>query len=195
MNKKILTITTIAVLVSSIMTIAMINDAQADSEVDVADFKCDKSFGSFYTPTALGQVNTGSWADCSVIGQAGLASHLQIVPGADDGCVGIVSATDSFLVNEKGFITFSTTGTQCFFDDSGDALTADPVGFCGVGEASTSTLTGTYTMTDGLVDGKRVVGGTGTIASSADHCAGNSAPLGNSGVTSLQGDIHTVVEP
>ena len=189
-----------AVLATFIMTISMTNVAQAgdDSDVDVADFKCDKSFGSFYTPTALGQVNTGSWADCSVIGQAGLASHLQIVPGDDDGCVGIVSASDNFLVNEKGFITFSSTGTQCFFGSDGEALTSDPGDgdFCesGLG-ATTSELTGTYEMTGGLVDGKRVVGGSGSISSSANHCAGDTAPFGNSGTTTIfDGDIETVVE-
>jgi len=191
MIKKLLTTTSIAVLATFIMTISMTNVAQAN-DPDTADFKCDKSYGSFYNPTVLGVVNTGSWADCSVIGQAGLASNLQVAPGDDDGCVSLASIDDSFLVNEKGFITFETSGTQCFFDSEGDALSSDPTSFCGgAGSAYTSELEGTYTMTGGLVDGKRVIGGSGDTASWADHCAGDSAPFGNSGTSTLEGDIIT----
>jgi len=157
MIKKILTITTIAVLVSSIMTIAMINDAQADNP-DTADFKCDKSFGSFFNPDLTGDnIYTGSWADCSVIGQAGLASAVEVT-GFVDGCLILKSpdGLDSFLVNEKGFISFTTTATQCFFDENGDTPTV--AGFCLTGAAHTSTLEGTYKMTGGIVDGKRVMG-------------------------------------
>jgi len=194
MNMKIMTITTIAVL-ATFMTISMTNDALANG-TDIADFKCDKSFGSFYTPTATGLVVTGSWADCTLIGQAGLASIVQV--GAidpEDPCVGLTSTDDAFVTNEKGFITFSTAGTQCFHDSEGDLLEDFPTGFCGgEGTAYTSELNGTYEMTDGLVDGKRVVGGSGFTSSSANHCAGDTAPFGNSGSTSIHGDIHTEVE-
>jgi len=200
-GKKLLLIATITVLVTGLTLAATFDDAEAhdeeDTELNISDFECDESFGSFYDPTGTGVVNTGSLADCTLIGEAGLASNLQVTAGADDGCVGLASIDDSFLVNEDGFITFSTSGTQCFFDETGTALTADPTGFCGPGgegKAFTSILTGTYTMTGGLVDGERVIGGSGTVDSTADHCAGTSAPFGNSGTTTIEGTIETVDE-
>jgi len=83
-------------------------------------------------------------------------------------------------------------GTQCFFDGSGTPMPADPLGFCGAGptEAHTSTLTGTFTITGGLVDGEAVTGGSGTTSATAIHCGGPG--VGNSGTTSLTGTIDTV---
>ena len=188
MIKKILTITSIAVLATFMMTMAMTNVAQAGNDVDVDDFECD-SFGFFFTPTALGEVSTGSWADCTLIGSSGLTSFLQVTDADPmDVCVELASIEDSFLVNEDGFITFSTSGSQCFLDENGAAPTA--AGFCGPGgegKAFTSTLTGTYTMTGGLVDDERVTGGSGTVDSTADHCT-------NSGTTTIKGTIETVDE-
>jgi len=226
MITKILTITSIAVLATFIMTMAMVNDAQAHNPVldpeefdeDIADFKCDENFGSFYDPfivttnpndvtAAFGVVVAGSWADCSVIGQAGLTSFLLVTDDdPDDGCVQLASPpeSDSFLVNEKGFISFSTAGEQCFFDSEGDPLDEDPGedDFCGgAGTAHTSELVGEYTMTDGLVDGKRVVGGSGATHSTANHCDKTDTdptrdlnPFANSGTSSFHGDIHTIDE-
>ena len=180
----------------AVSPIAIADDDDDDDDDDDGDatmkFNCN-GVGFFFTPNALGQVSTGSWADCSLIGEAALTSFLQ-VSDADplDGCTDLASIEDSFLVNEDGFITFSTSGTQCFFDGSGTALAADPVGFCGVGptQAHTSILTGTYTITDGLVDDELVTGGSGTVDSTADHCGG--APFGNSGTTKIKGTIETV---
>ena len=196
MIKKILTMTSIAVLATFIMTIAMTNVAQADDHIKTEDFKCDKSFGSFFN-AAPGDPNfTGSWADCTGIGQAGLASALVSDGTIDgDGCLTLVSVHDSFLVNEKGFITFDTSGTQCFNNVDGDPLTVGGTWdgtFCGSSgspstSAYTSELEGTYTITGGLVDGKRYVGGEGTTSSFAEHCAMDSAPFGNSGTTTLEG--------
>jgi len=223
MIKKILTITSIAVLTTFIMTMAMVNDAQAgddgnDVDIDVADFKCDENFGSFYDPflvttdptdedAAFVVVVAGSWVDCTAIGQAGLTSFLLVTPGDDDdGCVDLASpeGSDSFMVNEKGFIQFSTSGEQCFFDSEGDDLDFDPGpnDFCGgAGTAHTSELVGKYTMTGGLVDGKRVVGGSGATHSMANHCDKTDTdptrdlnPFANSGTSSFLGDIETTEE-
>ena len=191
MTKKILTITTIAVLVTSIMTIAMINDAQADPKLDTSDFKCDKGFGSFFDPDLTDDIiYTGSWVDCSVIGSSGMAVAVEIT-GVAEKCAGVTIASpdglDSFVINEKGFISFTTSGDQCFFDENGNTPTA--AGFCVTGAVHTSILTGTYTITGGLIDGKPVVGGSGDTSSIVDHCAMDTAPYGNSGSTSFTGTI------
>ena len=75
MTNKILKITSIAVLTTFIMTMAMTNVAQADDppEEKTEDFKCDESHGSFYDPflettnpfdsdAAFAVVVAGSWA-------------------------------------------------------------------------------------------------------------------------------------
>jgi len=220
MTNKILKITSIAVLTTFIMTMAMTNVAQAPDPVllpeedfneDIADVKCDESHGSFFNPALTGEnIYTGSWADCSVIGQAGLTSAVVLTgAGGADHCITLGSPADleSFLINEKGYISFTVSVEQCFYEDAELEIEADPLDiffeeFCGDGEIKFSTVDGDpelvagtgYTMIDGLVDGKRVVGGTGAIHSVVDHCAGDNAPYGNSGSGSFHGDIHTVVE-
>ena len=116
-------------------------------------------------------------------------------------CIELASppGLDSFLVNEKGYISFSTSGFQCFFDKDGPIADADAIffapNFCGAGlMILTSETTGTYDMSDGLVDGKRVVGGSGDTHGLVDHCTGNTTPYGNSGFSTFHGDIHTIVE-
>jgi len=192
--KKILTITTITVLATFIMTIAMVDNVQA-LVIDESKFKC-KSFGSFFDPTLTGDnIYTGSWADCSLIGEAGMASAVEVGGTiAVLGCAGVELASpvglDSFIINKKGFISFSVSADQCFFDEAGDPVTA--AGFCGPGgegKAFTSVIMGEYLITDGLVDGKRVVGGEGSLISYVDHCAGDTAPYGNSGFSKLKGTI------
>ena len=198
MIKKILTISTIAVLATFIMTISMTNVAQADDpEKKTDEFKCDKGFGSFFNPTLTsGVVYSGAWVDCSVIGSSGLASALEGAGlGSEDHCLALASPAglDSFISNEKGFISFTVTAEQCFFDDDGDEL-ASAAGFCEDEGPNTSTLTGTYRMTGGIVDGKRVIDsddGVGVFTASVDHCAGDSANEGNFGTFAFFGDIVT----
>jgi len=181
----------------------MTNVAQADDppETKTDDFKCDKSFGSFYNPFLSLQgedlavsVVTGSWVDCSVIGSAGMTSFLLVTDG-DDGCVDLASppGLDTFMVNEKGFIALAIEGEQCFWDENGVKPTAE--GFCDPGGPHTSTLEGSYTMTDGLIDDKRVNGGSGTVLSTANHCDFAEDPdrdlnhSANSGTTTFLGTI------
>ena len=205
MNKKILTITTIAVLVTSLMTIAMVNDAQA-LVPDTADFKCDKVFGSFFPPVA-GTVFSSAWGDCSLLGQASLTS-ITTVTGAGSVpafCLALATPAglEGFAINEKGNIRLSLILDQCFTDAFGGP--ASPFGaFCAkvagvpvVGAPAFSTVTGFYTIpippaASGLVDGKPVVGGVGTVTSTVDHCD-PSAPFGNSFVSTFTGTIVTLV--
>ena len=84
-------------------------------------------------------------------------------------CVTIESTTDTVLTAANGdTVTLETTGTQCFFDENGDAIDATGV-FCVVGEAHTSTVDGTYDITGG--DGRFTdATGSGTTHSDANHC-------------------------
>ena len=180
------------------MTIAMTNVAQADDlpETKTDEFKCDKGFGSFFDPDLTDDnIYSGAWVDCSMIGSAGMASALEVTGAIGTAeCVGVTLASpdglDSFISNEKGFISFSASVDQCFFDDDGDVL-ASVAGFCEDEGPNTSTLTGTYTLTGGIVDDKRVTGGTGSFTSFVDHCAGASANAGNFGTFSFLGTVES----
>ena len=198
MIKKILTITSITVLATFIMTMAMVNVAQAGLPLtlDTADFKCDKVFGSFYPPPATGPLLFSSaWGDCSLLGQAGLTSVTGFAAGpvSEDNCILLETPAglDGFAINEKGNIRFSLAVEQCFFDSDGAALAGLPPGFCGSAtHAFTSTVTGTYLMTGGRILMRSVIpGGMGAVSSAVDHCNGNIAPFANSVKTTLTGDI------
>ena len=216
MNKKIMTITTIAVLATSLMTIAMLDDAQAQLVPDTSDFKCDEVIGSFFSPPATAPLLFSSaWGDCTLVGQAGLTSILVMTGAGPSGTNCITLATppnpasgpptlESFAINEKGYISFNLFVEQCFFTDAALTIPASPLGsFCAGGPADPafSTVSGSpltvpasgYTITPGgNVDGKPVVGGSGSTFSVVNHCD-PSAPFGNSGVSSFSGTIDTLV--
>jgi len=203
MIKKILTITSIAVLAIFIMTISMQDDAQAQLVMDTSDFKCDKGFGSFF-PAVAGTIFSSGWTDCSLLGQAGISGPFAVValgPGID--CVTLTSTADSFAINEKGSIriTFPLL-TQCFTDASGAPVSALAGFVCPPPPAGTqvfSTVTGGYIIPTGVapdwggnVDGKPVVGGVGTITSMVNHCD-PLAPFGNSFTSTITGNIILLV--
>jgi len=79
---------------------------------------------------------------------------------------------------------------QCFVDENGAPADLSQT-FCanGLSAAHTSKVTGTYSITGGLVNGQKVSGGTGTVNSSVNHCAIGTAPYGNSVKTTIVGTI------
>ena len=105
-------------------------------------------------------------------------------------------------MGKKGFIEYTTTGTQCFNNVDGDPLGVTWDGsFCGSsGSPSTSAYTseviGTISIHNGLVKNTPVVsgplgsdvGGSADFVSEANHCD-DEAPYGNSFTTILEGTI------
>ncbi len=197
---KILAATTAAVVATSLMATAMIDDAQA-GHTKIEEFKCEEGIGSFFPPTASGtRVHTSSYTKCNNLGSSTSASVLDVAGTVEvDGvlCVTLRSpdGLPGFALSEKGFITSTADLVQCFFNADGGSVEADGIsGFCDVGDdqVHTSTLTGTITITGGIVDKHRVVGGAADVASDNFHCAGFSAPYGNFGTTTeLVGEIET----
>jgi len=188
-GKKLVLIATITVLVTGLTLAATFDDAEAHSKDGEKKLKC-KSIGSFYDPSP--NVFSSSEGKCSAgLGKVTSAAITEVgVP--IDGCVTLTSAGDDFSVGKKGFIMFTTTGEQCFNDVDGDPLGgAWDFTFCGsgAGSAYTSEVTGTYAISEGLVKDTIVTGGTGDFVSLADHCAGGTAPFGNSFTTELRGTI------
>ena len=156
--------------------------------------KC-RSIGSFYNPAGL-IVTSSSIGRCSAgLSKVTTASVSTLIGGPDvasgPNCIFIDSVAEDFAIGKNGFITFTNLATQCFEDVSGIPLAGLPVGFCGAGplEAYFSTVTGTYAITGGLVNGTPVIGGAGRFKSFADHCAGGTAPFGNFFRTKLVGTI------
>ena len=200
-SKKILTITTMSVLVTSIMLISMADVAQANG-TDTKELKCEEIIGSFFPPGAL--IFSSGVGDCSELGEVSFASVSSVAgAGSAANCVALTSPTDNYLVSEKGFITIATTGPlvlagpvpaadQCFYTDAALSIPASPLGlFCGAGatDPAFSTIAATFSVTGGIVDDKTVTGGSGTISGVVDHCAMSGAPFGNASVASIMGTI------
>jgi len=191
-GKKLLMIATITVMLSGLMLVTTFDDAEAKkAKTGEHKLKC-KSIGSFFPPTAAG-VFSSSEGKCSAgLSKVSSAAVSGVDPGADDGCVTLFSLGDDFLVGKKGFVMLTTTGEQCFKNEAGDYLTADPTSFCATGDSTsafTSEVIGTYEISSGLVKDTLVVGGLGDFVSLADHCASGTAPYGNSFTTKLEGTI------
>lgn len=188
-GKKLLMIATITVLVTGLTLTATLGDALAKESGD-HKLKC-KSVGSFF-PLSATTVSSSSIGKCNAgLGHVTSASVSSIAPSITNPvCLPLSSVTPvgDFAMGKKGFITFTTTGEQCFFDENGDPTA--PSNFCEDGGAHTSTVTGTYAITGGLVHKKVVTGGTGEFVSMANHCDDN-APYGNSFTTELTGNIIT----
>ena len=196
MTKKILTITTMSVLMTSLILISMADVVQADT--DTKELKCEEIIGSFFPPGAT--VFSSGVGDCSELGEVSFASVSSVSgPGSAANCIALTSPVDSFLISEKGFITTATTGPnagpavdQCFYTDAALSIPASPIGaFCAGGptDPAFSTIAGTFSVTGGLIDGKTVTGGSGSISGVVDHCAMSGAPFGNSSVASIMGTI------
>jgi len=186
-------IATITVLVTGLTLAATFDDAEADGKEGVQELKC-KSIGSWFNPEFTGSIVISSSAGkCSAeLGKVTSAALTEVMGPNEKGCLTLSTLAEpegiiEFSVGKKGFITFTTTGEQCFFDVNG-APTA-PNSFCQEGGAHTSTVHGEYIILDGLVKDTPVIGGSGFFVSLADHCATGTAPYGNSFTTELEGTI------
>jgi hypothetical protein len=193
-GKKLLMLATITVLVTGLTMSASFDDAEAKkAKTGEHKLKC-KSIGSWFNQGPTDPVFSSTEGKCS----AGLSKVTSAAITAVDpiptlgGCLTLSSATGlpSFSMGKKGFIEYTTTSVQCLFDETDQAidLNTTPPNWCNPGGAHTSTVTGTYEITDGLVKDKPVVGGSGTFVSEANHCD-DEAPYGNSFTTKLEGTI------
>jgi len=183
-------IATITVLVTGLTLAATFDDAEAHSKDGEKKLKC-KSIGSWFNPELTDSlVISSSEGKCSAgLGKVTSAALTVVTGVTAEGCLALSTAPDisDFSVGKKGFIMFTTTGVQCFFDENGDSTA--PGNFCQEGGSHTSTVDGEYIILDGLVKDKPVISGSGTFVSLANHCAGDTAPYGNSFTTELRGTI------
>jgi hypothetical protein len=198
-GKRLLLIATITVLVSGLTIAASFDDAEAKkAKTGTHDLKCKSKIGSWFNPDLTGDVFSSSEGKCSAglgkVTSASITEVTLIVEGENAGCLALSPVDDlpAFSMGKKGFIEYTTTGVQCLFDETGlqiDLLaTAGEADWCKIGGAHTSTVTGTYAITDGLVKDTQVVGGIGTFDSEANHCDSKAA-YGNSFTTELKGTI------
>ena len=192
LRNKTLTITTITVLATFLMIFAIVDDAQANG---TEEFECEEVVGSFFPPPATPPfVFSSASGECSELGEVSIASITTLVgPAFAPNCINLTTpiGLDSFAISEDGHVTFSMLLEQCFLDSTMTALPGPPTSFCSGPAATTaffSTVTSSYMITGGLIDGKVVTGGTGTSTSTVDHCD-PSAPFGNSFVSTLTGTI------
>jgi len=183
----------------SVGTIAFADDDDDDDD-DKKKFKTSErklkcsSIGSWFNPDLTGDVISSSDGKCNAgLGSVTSAAITRVTGVNSDGCLELSTTpgiTD-FSMGKKGFIEYTTTGTQCLFDETGTAIDLNAVlpNWCQTGGAHTSTiLDGEYTISNGLVKNKSVSGGTGTFVSMANHCD-DKAPYGNSFTTKLKGTI------
>jgi len=193
-GKKLLMIATMTILVSGLTIAASLDDAEAKkAKTGEHKLKC-KSIGSWYNPELLdGRVFSSSDGKCSAgLGKVTSAS-ISMVLDVTDGCLDLVSVFDDFSMGKKGHIMFKTVGSQCLYDVNGLSLVVGDTwdgSFCSssAGSAYTSIVTGTYTISEGLVKDVPVIGGSGDFVSEANHCD-NDAPYRNSFTTKLEGTI------
>jgi len=204
-GKKLLLIATITVLVSGLTLAATFNDAEAKKGPPSGaghDLKCkDKDdAGSFMVFGPLGPFVSTSESKCKFIGHAAFTTVTEATGAlgpSGSNCIALVGAGpgghDGYGISKKGFFTFDLGPLeQCFFDSSMTPLAAppSPTDFCGSGlMATTSTVTGPFSITGGLIKGGTVVGGGGMLSTAVDHCAGSTAPGGDSAKTTMTGTI------
>jgi hypothetical protein len=203
-GKRLLMIATMTVLVSGLTIAAALDDAEAKKpKTGEHKLKC-KSIGSWFNPELTGgSVISSSEGKCS----AGLSkvtsaslTEITVTVETPPGCLTLSTAEDisDFSMGKKGFIEYTTTGTQCFFAE--DGVTPVPAGTDFCGDSSNiwfSTVTGTIAIHNGLVKDTPLVsgeigsdvGGSANFVSEANHCAGDTAPDGNSFTTKLEGKI------
>jgi hypothetical protein len=200
-GKKLLMIATITVMLSGLMLVTTLDDAEAKkAKTGEHKLKCT-SIGSWFNPgLTFDLVFSSSEGKCSA-GLSKVTSASISVPSVTaentPGCITLTSAfvdppgKGDFSVGKKGFIMYATTGEQCFNDVDGVSLGATWDGsFCGPspGSAYTSDVIGTYAISAGLVKDTPVIGGSGDFVSEANHCD-DEAPYGNSFTTKLEGTI------
>ena len=180
-------ITTITLLAATLMVAASIDDAAADS--DSKKFQCRLN-GTFFTPVGTSVVSAAIGNCNAGLGKVASAGTLIVAstPNSDD-CFDVVSDTEGTIsFNKKGrSVTTELTGEQCFQNASGDQVI--PTGFCGDSDtdAHTSTVDGTFTITDGT--GKfQDATGSGDFTSEVNHCD-SEFPLGNSFESQFKGVI------
>ncbi len=191
-GKKLLMLATITVLVTGLTLAATFDDAEAKkAKTGTHDLKCKSKIGSWFNQEPTDPVFSSSEGKCSAgLGKVTSAAITEIKGLTVDGCIILESAVGlpSFSMGKKGFIEYTTTSVQCLFDENDIAVHAAAPNWCQVGGAHTSTVTGTYEITDGLVKDTPVVAGSGTFVSEANHCD-DEAPYGNSFTTKLEGTI------
>jgi hypothetical protein len=189
-GKKLLMIATITVMLSGLMLVTTLDDAEAKkAKTGEHKLKC-KSDGSFFPPSP--DVFSSSEGKCSAgLGHVSTASISSAAAGVTPGCLTLTSTGMDFAIGKKNFIMLTSTGEQCFKNESGDPIAFTGI-FCVSGDptsAFTSEVVGTYAIHGGLVKKTPVVGGSGDFVSKANHCAGDTAPFGNSFNTKLEGTI------
>lgn len=188
-GKKLLMIATITVMLSGLMLVTTFDDAEAKKDkTGEHKLKC-KSNGSFFPPSPAG-VFSSSEGKCSAgLNHMSSASVSSVVPSSTTpGCLTLTSIGDDFLVGKKEFVMLTSTGEQCFYDENGAPTLPVPGTFCTTGGPHTSTVTGTYAISSGLVQDTPVIGGSGDFVSEANHCD-DDAPYRNSFTTKLEGTI------
>jgi len=195
-GKKLLMLATIVVLVSGLMMSASFDDAEAKkAKTGEHKLKC-KSIGSWFNQGFTLFVISSTEGKCSAGLSKVTSAAITEITGSIAGCLTLSTAPgiSDFSMGKKGFIEYTTTGTQCFFDETG--LPTAPAAWCTPGGAHTSTVTGTISIHNGLVKNTPVVsgplgsdvGGSADFVSEANHCD-DEAPYGNSFTTKLKGTI------
>ena len=163
---------TVAVLVAGVFVMGTtFEDAEAAKpNPKVKPFKCSSS-GIF--DNDAGTITATGVGNCSHMGKTTSLGTFVVTGGVivdDVDCV-TVESTNSVLTAANGDTVKMSliTGTQCFFNEDGDPIDATP-NFCGdSANAHTSTVDGTYKITDG--DGRFTkADGSGDVFSNANHC-------------------------
>ena len=186
-TKRIHAIASITLLAAALMVVASIDDAMADS--DTKKLKC-KLNGTFFTPVGTSVVSAAIGKCNAGLGQVASAGTLIVTPNAS-GCLDVVSDTEGTITfNKKGrSVIMEITAEQCFQDANGNPPTT--AGFCGLEtDAHTSTVDGTFTITDGTGKFEGATG-SGDFTSEVNHCD-SEAPLGNSFESKWKGVIELV---
>ena len=148
---------TMTVLVTGLTLAATFDDAEAKkAKTGEHKLKCKSKIGSWFNQDPADPVFSSSEGKCSAgLGKVTSAAITDVTGVTTEGCLALSSAVGlpSFSMGKKGFIEYTTTATQCLFDETGLAidLTTTPPNWCQVGVAHTSTVTGTYEINDGLV--------------------------------------------
>ena len=188
-TRKMQGITAITLFAAALMVVASIDDVAADS--DSKKFKCRLN-GTFFTPVGTSVVSAAIGNCNAGLGKVASAGTLIVdsTPNAN-GCFDVTSDTEGTITfNKKGrSITSEIIAEQCFQDANGNPPTT--AGFCGLEtDAHTSTVDGTFTITDGT--GKFAgATGSGTFTSEVNHCD-SEFPLGNSFKSKFKGVIELV---
>ena len=159
----------------------------------IAAESTDVPTGTFFTPVGTSVVYAANGNCNAGLGKVASAGTLIVDSTLNaNGCFDVTSDTEGTITfNKKGrSITSEITAEQCFQDANGEQVI--PTGFCGDSEtdAHTSTVDGTFTITDGT--GKFAgATGSGTFTSEVNHCD-SEFPLGNSFKSKFKGVIELV---